>query len=221
LIAERKIIRVFWKSEAVGMKAIIGLGNPGREYEGTRHNVGFEVVDELARRWAARLKPWKGIAETVVVRDRDAILVKPTTFMNLSGEAARAVAAFYKIEPADVLVVVDEVQLPLGKLRLRLSGSDGGHNGLKSLIENLGIDFPRLRIGVERGDPERNLRDRVLSEFTRAEREVIDKAVQRAADCTEVFVKEGVLAAMNRFNAASPVADEADEDEKKGPIVEQ
>jgi peptidyl-tRNA hydrolase, PTH1 family len=190
------------------MKAIVGLGNPGRDYEGTRHNVGFEVVDELARRWDARLRSWKGIAETVVVRDRGAILVKPTTFMNLSGEAARTVAAFYKIEPADVLVVVDEVQLPLGKLRLRPSGSAGGHNGLKSLIENIGFDFPRLRIGVERGDPERNLRDRVLSSFTVAEREVIDQAVQRAADCTEVFVNEGVLAAMSRFNGPSSAGDE-------------
>jgi PTH1 family peptidyl-tRNA hydrolase len=185
------------------MKAIVGLGNPGREYEGTRHNVGFEVVDELARRWEARLKPWKGIAETVLVRDRGAILVKPTTFMNLSGEAARAVAAFYRIEPADVLVIVDEVQLPLGRLRVRSSGSAGGHNGLKSLIEHLGFEFPRLRIGVERGDPERNLRDRVLSVFTPGERELIDKAVQRAADCAEAFVSDGVLVAMNRFNAAS------------------
>jgi PTH1 family peptidyl-tRNA hydrolase len=203
------------------MKAIVGLGNPGREYEGTRHNVGFEVVDELARRWDARLKPWKGIAETVVVRDRGAILVKPTTFMNLSGEAARAVAAFYKVEPADVLVVVDEVQLPLGKLRLRVSGSDGGHNGLKSLIENLGFDFPRLRIGVERGDRERNLRDRVLSAFTAVERDVVDNAVQRAADCAEVFVNEGVLVAMNRFNGASTAGDPAgDQDENRAPIDE-
>jgi PTH1 family peptidyl-tRNA hydrolase len=148
------------------------------------------------------LKPWKGIAETVLVRDRDAILVKPTTFMNLSGDAARTVAAFYKMEPADVLVVVDEVQLPLGKLRMRTSGSDGGHNGLKSLIEQLGFEFPRLRIGIERGDPERKLRDRVLSVFTPGERDVIDKAVQRAADCAETFVTDGVLVAMNRFNGA-------------------
>jgi PTH1 family peptidyl-tRNA hydrolase len=197
------------------MKAIVGLGNPGREYEGTRHNVGFEVVDELARRWDARVRPWKGIADTVLVRDRGAILVKPTTFMNLSGEAARTVAAFYHIDPANVLVIVDEVQLPLGRLRLRSSGSAGGHNGLKSLIEHLGFEFPRLRIGVERGDPERNLRDRVLSAFTSAEREVIDNAVRRAADCAETFLNEGVLVAMNRFNINAPGDAEKDENENE------
>ncbi|OLC45509.1 MAG: aminoacyl-tRNA hydrolase [Acidobacteria bacterium 13_1_40CM_65_14] len=184
------------------MKAIVGLGNPGSEYKGTRHNVGFEVVDELARRWKVRLKSWKSRANLVLVRDHDVLLVEPKTFMNLSGQAVSGVMAFYKIQPADVLVVVDEVQLPLGKLRLRRSGSAGGHNGLKSVIEHVGTDFPRLRIGVDRGDRNWDLADRVLSRFPADEREIVDAAIARAADAAETFVSDGVELAMNRFNAA-------------------
>jgi len=184
------------------MKAIVGLGNPGSEYKGTRHNVGFEVVDELARRWKVRLKSWKSRANLVLVRDHDVLLVEPKTFMNLSGQAVSGVMAFYRIQPADVLVVVDEVQLPLGKLRLRRSGSAGGHNGLKSVIEHVGTDFPRLRIGVDRGDRNWDLADRVLSRFPADERHIVDAAIARAADAVETFVTDGVELAMNRFNAA-------------------
>ncbi len=184
------------------MKAIVGLWNPGSEYAGTRHNVGFEVVDELARRWSVTLKKWKAIADIALVKDRGVVLVEPKTYMNESGRAVSAVMAFYKILPEDVLIVVDEAQLPLGKLRLRPSGSAGGHNGLKSVIEHVGKDFPRLRIGVDRGDRERDLSDRVLSKFPRAEREVVDRAVTRAADAADTFVSDGVHLAMNRFNAS-------------------
>jgi PTH1 family peptidyl-tRNA hydrolase len=191
------------------MKAIVGLGNPGKDYDGTRHNVGFEVVDELARRWHARLRSWKSIAELVRIPEHDVVLVKPKTFMNLSGQAVRAVADFYHAEAHEVLVVVDEAQLPLGRLRLRGSGSAGGHNGLKSVIEHLGEEFPRLRIGVERGDRRSDLSDRVLSRFPPDEREVMDKAVNRAADAAETYLSEGILAAMNRFNpAAEPPVEE-------------
>jgi len=190
------------------MKAIVGLGNPGNEYKGTRHNVGFDVVDELARRWKVRLKSWKSRADLVLVRDHDVLLVEPKTFMNLSGQAVSGVMAFYKIQPADVLVVVDEVQLPLGKLRMRRSGSAGGHNGLKSVIEHVGTDFPRLRIGVDRGDRNWDLADRVLSRFPPSEREVVDAAIARAADAVEAFVSDGVEMAMNRFNASDDAAAE-------------
>lgn len=183
------------------MKAIVGLGNPGAEYAGTRHNVGFEVIDELARRWGARLRPWKGVAGLAVVSGREAVLVEPLTFMNLSGEAVSRAAAFYRIDPADVLVVVDEVQLPVGRLRLRRGGSAGGHNGLKSIVQHMGDGFPRLRIGVGRGDPGWDLADHVLSRFTRDERSVADEAVARAADAAEMFIEQGVEAAMNRYNA--------------------
>ena len=184
------------------MKAIVGLGNPGSEYSGTRHNVGFEVDDELARRWKAKLKKWKSIADVAVVRDRDALLVEPRTYMNSSGSAVQAVMAFYKIPPRDVMIVVDEVQLPLAKIRLRPSGSAGGHNGLKSVIEHVGTDFPRLRIGVERGDRRRDLADRVLSRFESGERDIIDRSIVRAADAVETFIAEGIGPAMNTYNGA-------------------
>jgi peptidyl-tRNA hydrolase, PTH1 family len=184
------------------LKAIVGLGNPGEEYRGTRHNVGFEVVDELAARWKAKLKKWKSIADVAVIKDRGVVLVEPRTFMNLSGQAIHAVMAFYRILPADVLVIVDEVQLPLGKLRLRPSGSAGGHNGLKSVIEHVGREFPRLRIGVDRGHPEWDLSDRVLSKFPPSERDVVDRAIARAADAVETYVTDGLHVAMNRFNVA-------------------
>ncbi len=182
------------------MKAIVGLGNPGGEYAGTRHNVGFDVVDEVARRWGVRLRMWKSVAKVAVVSAREAVLVEPQTFMNLSGDAISRVAAFHKLDPADVLVVVDEVQLPLGKLRIRRSGSAGGHNGLKSTIQHLGDQFPRLRIGVGRGDPLWDLADHVLSRFGRDEREAVEDAIGRAADAVELFVAEGIEAAMNKFN---------------------
>jgi peptidyl-tRNA hydrolase, PTH1 family len=190
------------------MKAIVGLGNPGSEYAGTRHNVGFEVVDELARRWHVTLKKWKAIAEIALVKDRGVVLVEPKTYMNESGRAVSAVMAFYKILPEDVLIVVDEAQLPLGKLRLRPSGSAGGHNGLKSVIEHVGRDVPRLRIGVDRGDRDWDLSDRVLSRFPRTEREVVDRAVTRAADAADTFVSDGVHLAMNRFNASGDATGE-------------
>jgi PTH1 family peptidyl-tRNA hydrolase len=192
------------------LKAIVGLGNPGTEYSGTRHNVGFDVVDELARRWTVRLKKWKTSADLAVLTDREVLLVEPRTFMNESGLAVSAVMAFYKIQPTDVLVIVDEIQLPLGKLRLRRSGSAGGHNGLKSVIQHIGQDFPRLRIGVERGAPESMLRNHVLSKFPPVEREVVEQAINRAADAVETFVSEGLQVAMNRFNmAGEPLAPEA------------
>ena len=189
------------------MKAIVGLGNPGVEYQGTRHNVGFDVVDELARRWNARLKPWKRVADVVVVREHEALLAKPRTFMNLSGEAVQRIAAFHKIDPSDVLIVVDEVQLPLGRLRLRPGGSAGGHNGLKSVIQELGTaEIPRLRIGVGRQEGE--LKNHVLGRFDSDEKPQIDLAIERAADAVEVFVRENILAAMNKYNAAPPAAED-------------
>jgi len=190
------------------VKSIVGLGNPGADYSGTRHNVGFEVVDELARRWQVNLRKWKSIADVAVVPDHDVVLVEPKTYMNDSGRAVSAVMAFYKIDPADVLIVVDEVQLPLGKLRLRPSGSAGAHNGLKSVIEHVGREFPRLRIGVDRGHPDWDLSDRVLSKFPRSEREIVDRAIARAADAVDTFVTDGLHVAMNRFNASDEASGE-------------
>lgn len=149
-----------------------------------------------------RLKSWKSVADLALVRDRGVVLAAPRTFMNASGEAVGRIAAFHKIDPADVLVVVDEVQLPIGRLRIRPFGSAGGHNGLKSIIQHIGEAFPRLRIGIGRGDPRWDLADHVLSTFGREERDVIDRAVVRAADAVETFVAEGIGATMNTFNAS-------------------
>jgi peptidyl-tRNA hydrolase, PTH1 family len=184
------------------LKAIFGLGNPGTEYRRTRHNVGFEVIDDLARRWRVDLRSsWKRKARLAAVKNRDVLLVQPQTFMNLSGASVAGIMAFYKLAPADVLIVVDEVQLPLGKLRVRPSGSAGGHNGLKSVIASIGSDFPRLRIGVGRGNEQWDLSDHVLGKFAADELPVVERAVKRAADAVETFITEGVFAAMNQYNA--------------------
>jgi PTH1 family peptidyl-tRNA hydrolase len=185
------------------VKLIVGLGNPGRNYAGTRHNVGFDVVDLLAERvkgvWEAAPR---GI-EALAVRDRaaDTLLAKPLTFMNLSGPAVASLAQFYKIELPDLLVVVDDVNLELGRLRARAAGSAGGHNGLRSIIGALGNDdFARLRIGVGGGDPRRDLSGHVLGRFAPGERSIIAEAVGRSADAAELFVSEGIAPVMNRFN---------------------
>ena len=186
------------------MKLVVGLGNPGPKYRDTRHNVGFWVVDELARRWEAA-DGWRERDEALVVRKPgSAILAKPLTFMNLSGFAISRLVGFFQIDLVDMLVIVDEAALPLGRLRARPHGSAGGHNGLKSIIEQLGTDeFARLRIGVGRGDSRRDLADHVLSRFDPDERETIEAAVLRAADASEMFVSEGIGRVMNTFNAAA------------------
>jgi PTH1 family peptidyl-tRNA hydrolase len=185
------------------MKLVVGLGNPGSRYEGTRHNVGFAAVDILAARHGVRWEAAPRGADALVGRWRaaDVVLAKPLTFMNLSGAAIVALLQFYKIELADMLVIVDEVQLETGRIRLRPEGSAGGHNGLKSIIGSLGTGgFPRLRIGVGRGDMRRDLADHVLSRFDAEERTVVDEAIGRAADASEAFVADGMAVAMNRFN---------------------
>lgn len=185
------------------MKLVVGLGNPGPRYEGTRHNVGFAAVDLLARRHRLEWQAAPRGIEALVANWRigGAIVAKPLTFMNLSGGAMVGLLQFYKIPLEDMIVLVDEVQLETGRVRIRPDGSAGGHNGLKSAIASLGSQaFPRLRIGVGRGDTRRDLADHVLARFDPEERSVIDDAVERAADAAELFVADGVSTAMNRFN---------------------
>jgi len=187
------------------MKLVVGLGNPGGRYRGTRHNVGFEVVDALVARHALKLQPWKALADTAEWRRPEGRVwfVKPTTFMNLSGEAVVALMGFYKVELADVLVVCDDVNLPVGRLRARPEGSDGGNNGLASIITSLGTNgFSRIRIGVGRGDPQRDLADHVLSRFTPEELPVMTASLERAVEAVEVWVSEGIARVMNSFNRA-------------------
>jgi len=187
------------------VKLIVGLGNPGSEYRETRHNIGFLVIDELARRWNTdrSREQFEALIVKTSAEGQQVMLVKPLTFMNLSGHAVSNLAGYYKVEPADVFAITDDVALPLGRLRARREGGAGGHNGLKSLIAQLGTEgFPRLRVGVGRGDGRRDLADHVLGRFEANERETVVAAVLRAADATEMFLRDGVERVMNAFNAA-------------------
>ena len=183
---------------------IVCLGNVGSEYDNTRHNIGFMVADEIAERKnipVQRLK-FRALTNTCELGGAKVLLMKPTTYMNLSGDAAREAANFYKIPPERVIVVSDDVSLPVGKLRLRKNGSAGGHNGLKSLIAQLGSDqFPRVRIGVgEKPHPDYDLADWVLGKFVGDDKKVITEAVKKAADAVESVIRDGLDQAMNKFN---------------------
>lgn len=183
------------------MKLVVGLGNPGRKYGGTRHNVGFDVVDALVSRHHLE---WESApAEALIAKWRAAsvLVAKPLTFMNLSGQAVGDLLRFFKVDLADLVVIVDDVNLEVGRLRARPNGSAGGHNGLKSIIELLGTDdFARLRVGVGRGDARRDLADHVLAKFDPDERTDVAEMVGRAADAAELFTTEGIGPVMNRFN---------------------
>ena len=183
---------------------VVGLGNPGDKYEGTRHNVGFLVADELGERGnfpIQRLK-FKALTGAAAIGGAGVLVMKPTTYMNLSGEAVGEAARFYKLDPGHVLVISDDVDLPLGKLRIRTGGSAGGHNGLKSIIQHLGTDqFPRLKVGVGgKPHPDYDMADWVLGTIQGEDKKVMDEAVKRAADAVECFLKDGPQRAMNRFN---------------------
>ena len=185
------------------MKLVVGLGNPGPRYSGTRHNVGFDVLDTIVERHRLEWEMAPRGIEALVSRWRtaDTTLAKPLTFMNLGGPAVVGLAQFFKLEIGDLLVVVDDTNLELGRLRTRAGGSAGGHNGLKSLIEALGTDqFPRMRLGVGRGDARRDLADHVLAKFEPDERAVVAEMIQRASEAVELFVTEGIHPVMNKFN---------------------
>jgi PTH1 family peptidyl-tRNA hydrolase len=195
------------------MKLIVGLGNPGREYRETRHNVGFRVVDEIARRHdlTFAMAPSQ-VPDAFVVKKFGAqplLLAKPLTFMNRSGDAVSALSRYYGIEPADLLVVYDDVDLPFTKLRARARGSAGTHIGMRSVIERLGTtEFPRLRLGVGRGDKRRDLADHVLAKFEPDEQSDLEGFIIRAADAAEMFAADGIFTVMNEYNAEP--ADSAD-----------
>ena len=189
------------------MFLIVGLGNPGKKYEKTRHNAGWLVVDELARRWNLEFsrKQHEAITAAGLMHEQSVMLAKPQTFMNLSGKAVSALARYNRIAPEQLLVVSDDMALPTGKLRMRAGGSDGGQNGLKSISQMLGHqNYARLRFGIgmppEEERVQRGTADYVLSPFSTEEAPIVREAVARAADCIEAFVQRGVEAAMNEFN---------------------
>ncbi len=189
------------------MKLIVGLGNPGKKYAGTRHNVGFEVVDRLAARWGVDLRTEKfhGFFGAGSFRGERVALVKPLTFMNLSGQAVAAVGTFYKLELDDLLVIVDDLALPVGQLRLRQRGSSGGHNGLQDISNRLGTsDWCRLRVGI--GEPIGDSVSWVLGRFHESELPQMASSMDRAADAAECWMTDGVELSMTRFNGEDPSA---------------
>ena len=186
------------------MKLIVGLGNPGKEYERTRHNAGFEVMDEIARQESASIsqKKFKALVDKVNIGGQSVLLMKPQTYMNNSGEAVRAAMDFYHLQPQDLLVIYDDMDLAVGRLRLRQKGSAGGHNGIKSIIDYLGTDaFPRIKVGIGgKPRPEYDLADWVLSRFTEAERREIDGAAANCLPAAEMIIKGDFEGAMAKFN---------------------
>jgi PTH1 family peptidyl-tRNA hydrolase len=200
------------------MKLVVGLGNPGREYVGSRHNVGFEVMDRVAEKlgWirpgdfdrVAKAKfdglMFDGAVGRAGGESERLILLKPTTYMNLSGRSVQAAMSFYQLEPADLMIVLDELALPCGTIRIRGSGSDGGHNGLRDIQRALGTtQYPRMRVGIDPPPPPVAGRDYVLGRFTAEQRKAIEPALDRAAGAIVTWVDKGISAAMNQFNAAA------------------
>ena len=194
----------FQKNSGGASWLIVGLGTPGEKYENTRHNVGFQVVDELAERQNAPVQKlkFKALTNLLTISGERVLVMKPVTYMNLSGEAVRPAADFYKIPPERILVISDDTALDPGKLRIRTKGSAGGHNGLKSIIQHLGTDqFPRVKIGVgEKPHPDYDMADWVLSKFTGEDLKTIQAAVKKAADAVACYLENGPDKAMNRFN---------------------
>lgn len=192
------------------MKLIVGLGNPGRDYEKTRHNAGWHVLDAFARKFRIEVSKHEKSALTGSgrVAGGSVMLAKPLTFMNLSGEAVRLLVNAYLESPEEMIVVYDDIDLPLGRLRIRPSGSSGTHNGMRSIVAELGTEkFPRLRVGIGSQEQGR-LRDYVLDEFTAEEQAVMDKAVERAVDALVLFARGDLRRAMNEFNRDLVTPDE-------------
>ena len=183
---------------------LVGLGNPGDKYDNTRHNVGFAAIDQLAEelRVPVQKLKYRALTQTVELGGAKVLLMKPITYMNLSGEAVGEAARFFKIPADHVLVLSDDVSLPVGKLRIRKGGSAGGHNGLKSIIQHLGTDqFPRVKIGVgEKPHPDYDMADWVLGKFAGEDLKTITQAIQRAGKAAECYIHDGPDQAMNRFN---------------------
>ena len=195
----------FQKNSGGASWLIVGLGNPGEKYENTRHNVGFQVVDELAERQNAPVQKlkFKALTNLLTISGEKVLVMKPVTYMNLSGEAVRPAADFYKIPPERILVISDDTALDPGKLRIRQKGSAGGHNGLKNIIQHLGTDqFPRVRVGVgQKPHPDYDMADWVLSKFTPEEQKLLNEAYERAPGAVELMVSGRMDEAMNRYNS--------------------
>lgn len=183
------------------MFLVVGLGNPGREYEDTRHNIGFKVIDNIAKEYNIDInrQKFKGIYGEGFINGEKVMLLKPTTYMNLSGESVREVMDFYNLDNNEILVIYDDISLDVGRLRIRDKGSAGGHNGIKSIIAHLGNDvFSRIKVGV--GQPNVDLVKHVLGKFTKDEMDILEESIDAATKATKEIIKNDVGTAMNQFN---------------------
>jgi len=194
----------FFKKSGGVQWLLVCLGNPGKQYENTRHNIGFMTADALEKKNGVRINKlrFRALTGEMTIGGERVLVLKPQTYMNLSGEAVKLAGGFYKIPPERVLVISDDVSLPLGKLRIRAGGSAGGHNGLKNIIAHLGTDqFPRIKVGVGAPQhPEHEMVDWVIGNFTPAEKKVVEEAVQKAMDAAACLIEKGVSEAQNRYN---------------------
>ncbi len=217
-MTESEVVEVF-------PRLIVGLGNPGTKYDRTRHNIGFDLVDQLAKRWQIPVsdqKRFQGQVGEGWVERQKIVLLKPQTFMNLSGQSVRSVLDWYKLKPTEVLVLYDDLDLPLGKLRIRLTGSAGGHNGMKSIISHLGTPtFPRLRMGIGKSQDETI--SHVLGKFSTAESSIVAEILQLAVDAVDLSVSAGVEKSMNKYNSRSVLveADPLPKAQEKLSVVAQ
>ena len=195
---------MFFQKKSGGVQwLLVCLGNPGKEYANTRHNIGFLAADALEKRAGVKFNKlrYRALTGEVTLGGQRVLVVKPQTYMNLSGEAVKLAGGFYKIPPEHILVLYDDISLPLGKLRIRASGSAGGHNGIKNIIAHLGTDaFPRIKVGVGAPAQPDGMVDWVIGNFTASERKVVDTAIEKALDAAECVIEHGVSEAQNRFN---------------------
>ena len=185
------------------MKLIVGLGNPGGEYDETRHNVGFQVIDELKQQFSHAVfdKKFKGLMARARIGGEDTVLLKPMTYMNLSGESVGPAAGFFKIPPEDIIVIHDELDIEPGRIKLKKGGGHGGHNGLKSLVKHLpNANFTRVRLGIGRPPPRWETANYVLGKFTKQEQPVIQEVIRSATKAVEVILEEGLSSAMKEYN---------------------
>jgi len=197
------IIRYIQEWKGITMYIIVGLGNPGLKYDTTKHNIGFEVIERLGYEHNIKIdkKKHKALIGQGVIKGRKVILVKPQTYMNLSGESVRSILDFYNLSEEDILVIYDDTSLELGALRIRLKGSAGGHNGIKSIIQHLGTnEFVRIKVGVGEKPPGWDLADYVLSQFTKQEIPVMIESVKEAVEAIEMILDQGETPAMNQYN---------------------
>lgn len=186
------------------MYLIVGLGNPGNEYNNTRHNIGFDAIEAIASKYNIHInrEKFKGVYGEGFINNEKVILFMPTTYMNLSGEAVRPIMDFYKLTEEDLIVIYDDISLDVGRMRIREKGSAGGHNGIKSIIAHLGTDiFSRIKVGV--GQPKGDLVKHVLGKFSKEEREVLNKLLDEVTKATETIIKEDTKDAMNKFNGVN------------------